>query len=263
VPTQIHPSAVVDPGARLGDDVRIGPFCHVGADVEIGRGSELVSHVSVLGPTRMGEHNRVFPHATLGAPPQDLSYHGEHTELVLGDHNELREGVTLHRGTKKGGGVTRVGSHCLLMVGTHVAHDCTLEDHVILTNQTSLGGHVHVESRAVTAGHVGIMPFVRLGNLSFVSAGSMVERHVPPFVIAAGDRARVRGINRVGLRRAGVPAPSVHALEHTFQRIYRGPQTILLALEQFPDDLLQDPYVARFVQGVRAASDQPLCRSRQ
>jgi UDP-N-acetylglucosamine acyltransferase len=262
LPVQIHPSAVVEPGARLADDVRIGPLCHVGADVEIGRGTELVSHVSVLGPSRIGEHNRVFPHAALGAPPQDLSYRGERSELVVGDHNEIREGVTLHRGTAKGGGVTRVGSHCLLMVGSHVAHDCTLEDHVILTNQTSLGGHVHVESRAVSAGHVGVMPFVRLGSLSFVAAGSIVERHVPPFVIASGDRAKIRGLNRVGLRRAGVPSSSLQALKLAFQLIFRGPQPILPALEQLPDELRQDPYVARFLHGLQAASDQPLCRSR-
>jgi UDP-N-acetylglucosamine acyltransferase len=262
VPAQIHPSAVIDPTARLHEDVRIGPFCHVGADVEIGRGSELISHVSLLGPSRIGEHNRIFPHTSLGAAPQDLSYRGEPSELVLGDYNEIREGVTLHRGTKKGGGVTRIGSHCLLMVGTHVAHDCTLEDHVILTNQTSLGGHVHVESRVVSAGHVGVMPFVRLGSSSFVAAGSIVERHVPPFVIASGDRARIRGLNRVGLRRAGVSASSLQALKIAFRLIFRGADPILQALERLPDELRRDPYVARFIHGVRAASDQPLCRSR-
>jgi UDP-N-acetylglucosamine acyltransferase len=262
VPAQVHQSAVIEPGAALADDVRIGPFCYVGAGVAIGAGTQLVSHVSVLGPSRIGAHNRVFPHATLGAAPQDLSYKGEPSELVVGDHNEIREGVTLHRGTTKGGGVTRVGSHCLLMVGAHIAHDCTLEDHVILTNQTSLAGHVHVESRAICAGHVGVMPFVRIGSSSFIGAGSFVERHVPPFVIAAGDRARVRGLNRVGLARAGVPAHSLAALKAAFQHVFRGPTPILAALEQLPDELARDEYVARFVRGVRAASDQPLCRSR-
>jgi UDP-N-acetylglucosamine acyltransferase len=262
VSTKVHPSAVIEPGARLAEDVSIGPFCYLGADVEIGRGSELVSHVCVLGPTRIGEHNRVYPQATLGAAPQDRSYQGEHSELVIGDHNEIREGVTLHRGTRKGGGVTRIGSHCLLMVGVHVAHDCVLEDHVILTNQTSLAGHVQIESRAVVAGHVGVMPFVRLGQLSFVAAASLVERHVPPFVVAAGDRARVRGLNHVGLRRAGVPAPSLHALELAFRHVFRSSEPVLSALDTLPSELLTDPYVAKLARGVRAASDQPLCRSR-
>lgn len=260
--TKVHPSAVIEPGARLGEDVSIGPFCHVGADVEIGRGSELVSHVCVLGPSRIGEYNRIYPQATLGAAPQDLSYQGERSELVLGDHNEIREGVTLHRGTRKGGGVTRVGSHCLLMVGVHVAHDCLLEDHVILTNQTSLGGHVQIESRVVVAGHVGVMPFVRLGHLSFVAAGSLVERHVPPFVIAAGDRARVRSLNRVGLRRAEVPAASLRALELAFRHVFHASEPVLSTLDSVPAELLTDPYVAQLVRGVRSASDQPLCRSR-
>jgi UDP-N-acetylglucosamine acyltransferase len=253
---------VVEPGARLADGVSIGPFCHVGADVEIGPDTELVAHVCVLGPCRIGEHNRIYPQATLGAAPQDLSYQGERTELVIGDHNQIREGVTLHRGTAKGGGLTRVGSHCLLMVGAHVAHDCQLDDHVILTNQASLGGHVQVEQRVVVAGHAGVMPFVRLGSLSFVAAGSLVERHVPPFVIAAGDRARVRGLNRVGLRRAAVPAPSVHALELAYRHLYGSSAPVLSALDTLPPEWLKDPYVAQLVRGVRAASDQPLCRSR-
>src|SRR5262249_13787968 len=152
--------------------------------------------------------NRIFPYATLGAPPQDKSHAGEATELVLGDDNVIREQATLHRGTAKGGGITRVGSRCLLMVGAHVAHDCELADDVVLTNLATLGGHVRVLANAVLGGHVAIAPFVRVGRGAFVAGGACVERDVPPFVIAAGDRARVRALNRVGLARMAVPDAS-------------------------------------------------------
>ena len=152
-----------------------------------------------------GEGNVVYPHVTLGAPPQDRTWSGEPTDLVIGDDNQFRESVTVHRGTAKGGGVTRIGSHCLLMVGAHVAHDCTVADGVTLTNNTSLGGHVVVGRRAVIGGHVAVAPFVTIGELSFAAGGAMIERDVPPYVIVAGDRARVRALNRVGLLRAEVP----------------------------------------------------------
>jgi UDP-N-acetylglucosamine acyltransferase len=261
VTVYVHPSAHVDPNARLAAGVRIGPFCYVGADVEIGAGTELVAHVSVLGPCRLGAHNRVFPHATLGAEPQDRSFRGERSELVVGDHNEIRESVTIHRGTNKGGGVTRVGSHCLLMVGAHVAHDCTLQDQVVLTNQVSLAGHVHVEAQVTCGGHAAIAPFVRLQTLSFVAAAAMVERHVPPFLIVAGNRARVRGLNNVGLARAGVPEESLAALKLAFKHLFKRGTPLSETLATLPAALVRDAYVARLAQGVRAAGDQPLRRS--
>src|SRR5688572_21705814 len=159
---RVHPSAVVEPGAELGSSVVIGPFSYVSKDVTIGDDSELVAHVTVLGPTRIGRRNRIFPYATVGAAPQDKSYAGERTELVLGDDNEIREQSTLHRGTTKGGGFTRVGSRCLLMVGAHLAHDCELGDDVVLTNLATLGGHVRVADNAVLGGLVAIAPFVRI-----------------------------------------------------------------------------------------------------
>jgi len=243
----VHPTAVVDARAELGDGVRIGPLCHVGAGVIVGEHTELVAQATVLGPSRIGRRNRIFPHATLGAPPQDRSYRGEHTELVVGDDNDFREAVTIHRGTPKGGGVTRVGSGSLFMVGSHVAHDCTIGDGVTLANGTSLGGHVIVESSVVTGGHVAVAPFVRLGEIAFAAGGALVERPVPPFVIVSGDRARVRGLNRVGLARRGVPRESRDALESAFRVLYRKGVPLAVALREMDPELTADAYVTRLV----------------
>ncbi len=228
--TRIHPSACVEKGAELDAGVVVGPFCFVGRGVRIAAGTELLAHASVLGPTTLGRNNRVFPYATLGAEPQDKSFKGEPTELLVGDDNVFREQVTLHRGTLKGGGQTRVGDRCLLMVGSHVAHDCSLGNDIVLTNLTTLGGHVIVDHNAVCGGHVAVAPFVRLGRACFVAGGARVERDVPPFLIAQGDRARVRAVNRVGLERIGAPMASQRELAKAFQRLFRGREPIAVAL---------------------------------
>jgi UDP-N-acetylglucosamine acyltransferase len=243
---QVHPSAIVDPEARLADGVVVGPLCVVGAGVVLGEGTELVAHAVVLGPACFGRGNRVFPFAVLGAAPQDRSFGGEPTRLDVGDENVFREHVTVHRGTVKGGGLTRIGSRCLLMAGAHVAHDAAVGDDVILTNSTSLGGHVVVEDRVVCGGHVAIAPFVRLGALSFLAGGAMVERDVPPYVIAAGDRARVRALNRVGLARAGVPPRSLAALKRAFSLLYRSGRPLREAAQDLAGTA-EDPHVRRLV----------------
>lgn len=245
----VHPSAVVEPGTRLGEDVRIGPLCYVASEAEIGPRSELVAQATILGRTRLGADNQVFPSATLGAAPQDRSYSGEPTELVIGAGNVFREGVTVHRGTVKGGGITRIGSECLLMAGAHVAHDCVLGDRVVLTNNTVLGGHVIVEEGVTCGGHVAVAPFVRLGRLSFAAGGACIEHDVPPFVIVAGDRARVRALNVVGLRRAGVPDASMRALKSAFRHVFRGKAPRRVAVETL--STAGDPYVEELVVFLR------------
>lgn len=229
----------------------VGPFCYVGPEVKIGAGSELLLHAPVLGPTTLGRDNRVFPHATLGAEPQDRSYRGEPTLLSIGDGNVFREQVSVHRGTVKGGGCTRIADRCLLMVGAHVAHDCVVESDAVLTNLTTLGGHVVVEPSVVCGGHVAVAPFVRLGRGCFVAGGARVERDVPPFVIAQGDRARVRALNRVGLERLGVPDASRKALERAFRLLWRSREPLAVALEQVHAELGQDELVAELVRFIR------------
>jgi UDP-N-acetylglucosamine acyltransferase len=249
----VHATAVVDPDARLGAAVTVGPLCYVGPGVEIGEGTELVSQATVLGPCRLGRNNRVYPHATLGAPPQDRSWSGEPTELVVGDDNVFRESVTVHRGTVKGGGVTRIGSRCLFMVGAHAAHDTVVGDDVTLANYTSLGGHVRVGDRVVLGGHVAVAPFVQIGEIAFAAGGAMIERNVPPFVIVSGDRARVRGLNSVGLTRAGVPEASRAVLADAQRMLWHSGEPIASALPAALAAHGDDPYVRRLVEFVRGS----------
>lgn len=243
----VHPSAVVAPSARIAESAIIGPFCVVGDDVHLGSGTELIAHAVVMGPTRLGSNNRVFPFATLGGPPQDLSHGSEPTVLEVGDNNDFREGTTIHRGTVKGGGVTRIGNRCLLMAGSHVAHDCAVGDHVVLANLAALGGHVRLANNVVLGGQVAVAPFVRIGRGAFVAAGARVERDVPPFMIAAGDRARIRAPNRVGQKRLGIPEPSRQALKRAYRALW-GKGGSVSALDDLSGRLGDDPWVREFIE---------------
>ncbi len=249
----LHPTAIIDPKATLHDGVRVGPLCTVGADVELGPETHLLAHVSIQGPTRLGARNVVHPFAALGGDPQHRDHQGERTWLQIGDDNVIREHVTIHRGTAAGGGVTRIGHGCLLMAGAHVAHDATLGDRVTLTNGTLLGGHVQLDDWVVAAGHVAVAPFVRIGESSFLAGNAMVERDVPPFLIAAGDRATLRAVNRVGLQRRSVPEPSLAAIRQAFQRLFSlaGSRELL---ERESEPMRRDPFVARLLDFLRAPS---------
>lgn len=247
----MHPTAVVSPEASLGEGVEIGPLCHVGPGVVLGRGTRLLSSAVVLGPSELGPGNVVHPFAVLGGAPQDRAHRGEPTRLVIGEGNEFREHVTVHRGTTKDEGVTVVGSRGLFMAGCHIAHDARVGDHVILANNTLLAGHVRVGDHAVTGGHAAVQPFVRLGESCFLAGGAMVERDVPPFVIAAGDRARVRALNVVGLRRRGAPPESVAALEGAFRLLFRQKIARAEALARLAD--AADPWVRALVAFLAAA----------
>ncbi len=247
----VHPTAIVEDGAVLEAGAEIGPYCRISSDVVVGAGTRLLSHVVVEGPTRLGARNVVYPFASIGTAPQDRRFAGERTEVVVGDENVLREQVTVHRGTRAGGGTTRIGSRCLLMVGAHVAHDALVEDDVVLTNLATLGGHVHVERGAVLGGHVAVAPFARIGELSFLAGGAKVERSVPPFVIAAGDRARVRALNVVGLRRNAVPQASRAALRRAFRLLWRSGEPLAAATEVADREFEDDAFVSRLVAFIR------------
>lgn len=251
---EVHPTAVIAASAELADGVVVGPLCHVGEGVRLGEGTRLLSGAMVLGPTVLGARNVVHPYAVLGGAPQDKSYRGEPTRLVVGDDNVFREHVTANRGTAKEAGVTTIGSGGLFMAGSHVAHDCVIGDGVILGNGTLLAGHVKVLDHVVTGGGVAVQPFVRLGQIAFLAGGAMVERDVPPFVIAAGDRARVRGLNKVGLARQGVPPASVSLLRSAYLAVFarRGEQRPTL-----PAATLADPFVRAFLAAIPTWTDRP------
>jgi UDP-N-acetylglucosamine acyltransferase len=244
----VHALALVAPGAELGPGTVVGPFAVVEDGAVVGAGCRLDAHAMVRTGTRLGDRCIVHPFAVLGGAPQDRRHAGEPTRVEIGADNVFREHVTVHAGTVRGGGVTRIGDGGLFMAGAHVAHDATLGDGVTLANDTLLGGHVTLGDHVTTGGHVAVAPFVRVGARAFLAGGAMVERDVPPFVIAAGDRARVRALNQVGLTRGGAPEASRRALERAFRTIFRGaaPRRVAAAaLVDDPDLLVRE--LARFV----------------
>jgi UDP-N-acetylglucosamine acyltransferase len=217
----IHPTAVVDKHAELDASVEVGPFAVIGPKVKIGRGTRVGAHAVIEGDTTIGQNNHIFQFAALGAIPQDQKYAGEATRLIIGDHNQIREFATVHLGTAGGGGVTRVGNHCLLMANSHVAHDVQLGDACILANSTALAGHVAVEDRVIFGGLSAVHQFTRIGRLAFISGGAMVTQDVPPYVTVQGDRAEVVGINTVGLTRAHFKDEQQARVKNAFKILYR------------------------------------------
>ncbi len=219
--SHIHPTAIVAGGATIRSGARIGPWCQIGPDVEIGADAELISHVVVDGHTSIGAEARLYPFCTVGMAPQDLKYKGEPTRCEIGARTQLREHVTVHRGTVTGSGVTRVGADCLLMAVVHVAHDCELGDGVVVANNVVMGGHVSIGERAVIGGAAALHQFVRIGRGAMVGGVSGVEADVIPFGSVIGNRARLAGLNILGLRRRGYDRADIHALRAAFRLLFR------------------------------------------
>lgn len=248
----IHPTAVVDPAARIPDSCTIGPFCMVGPDVEMGEHCELLSHVSLTGPASMGSYNRVFPFAVVGMGPQDLTFKGEATRLEIGDHNLIREYVTIHRGTVKGGGLTKIGSHCLIMAYAHIAHDCFLGDHVIMPNASTLGGHVTVGDWAQLGAFAPIHQFVKVGAHAYIGGGTVVTQDVMPFSkISAARDVHAYGANSVGLERRGFSPERVHALQRAFRLLLAAKLNTTQALERIECEVEQTEDVKQLVDFIR------------
>jgi UDP-N-acetylglucosamine acyltransferase len=252
--TLIHPQAIVDPSARLAEDVEVGPWTLIGPEVEIGAGSRIASHVVIKGPTRIGVGNRIFQFATVGEECQDKKYRGEPTRLEIGDHNVIREGVTLHRGTVQDAGVTRLGSHNLLMAYVHVAHDCVVGDHVIMANNAALAGHVHVGDHAVLGGFTAVHQFCRIGPHAMCGAGSVVLKDVPAYVMASGNSAHPHGINLEGLRRRGFSAQALATLRRAYKAIYRQGLTVEQALAALAALAVEEPAVLPLIESLQTSS---------
>ncbi len=221
MPTSIAPQALVDPKAEIGDDVHIGPFCVIGPHVKIGHRCRLENNVTLTGHVTLGEDNHLFPGVVIGAAPQDLSYRGSNTQVIIGDHNIFRESVTINRATEKEDGITRVGSHNFLMACSHVAHDCKVGNHIIMANGTLLGGHVHIYDHATLSGGIGIHHFTTVGRYAFVGGLARVIHDVPPFMLAEGHPARPRCINVVALKRNNFSAEAIQCLSEAHRLLYR------------------------------------------
>ena len=249
---RIHPTAVIHPEAKLPDDIAIGPYAVVGAGVTLGRRTRILAHVVVEGPTEIGEDNVLCPFAAIGGSAQDKRHQDGRGKLVIGSHNVFREHVTVHRGT--GGRSTVIGDHGLFMVASHLAHDVAVGSSVTLANGVQLAGHAVVEDHVTFGGMSGLAQFVRVGESAFVAAGAMCERDVPPFVVVQGDRARVRALNKVGLRRRGIDEPSIVRLEKAFRALFFGTRPRAQVLVEID---ASDPLVARLLAALSPTEGRP------
>ena len=247
----VHATAIVHPDAVLSEGVAIGPYAVIGPKVVIGSRTNVGAHCVVEGRTTIGAECEIFTGAVIGSPPQDLKYQGEDTALIIGDRNKIREYVTINPGTIGGGGKTVIGSDCLLMAYAHVAHDCHIGDHVIIANSAALAGHITVEHHAIIGGLVGIHQFVRVGTLSIIGGCSRVPQDVPPYATCVGYPATVFGINREGLRRAGVSEESRRRLHHAFRVLFESQLSMRHALEQVTRDTDHCPELQHLIDFIR------------
>ncbi len=256
----IHPTAVIDPSARLADDVRVGAFSLIGADVEIGAGTVVGPHCSIHGPTRIGRDNRIIGHAAIGGEPQDKKYAGERTELVIGDRNVFREFVTVNRGTGGGGGVTRIGNDNWLLAYTHVAHDCDVADHCVFSNNTTLAGHVSVGNWVIISGFAGAHQFCRIGDHAFLGMGALVTGDIPPFTMVGIDgHGRPRGINSEGLKRRGFDPARIGAIKRAYRTLYVAGIPLAEAKQQLAEQARDSDDVRQMLDFIEHA-DRPLQR---
>ncbi|WP_144823117.1 acyl-ACP--UDP-N-acetylglucosamine O-acyltransferase [Marinobacter piscensis] len=249
----IHPQAIVDPSARLAEGVTVGPWSYIGPDVEVGEGTEILSHVVVKGPTVIGRNNRVFQFCSIGEECQDKKYAGEPTKLTIGDNNVIRENCTIHRGTVQDKGETRIGSNNLLMAYVHVAHDCVVGDHTILANCATLAGHVTVGDFAILGGGTMVHQFCHIGPHSMAAGGSIVLKDIPAYVMASGQSAEPHGMNVEGLKRRGFEKDVLMTLRRAYKVIYRQGLTTEQAVEVLEETYVDTPEVRVLIESLRGA----------
>src|SRR5689334_169694 len=252
-PTSIHPTAVVSPGARIGDDCFIGPYCVVGDEVQLGDGVRLESHCVIDGRTSIGSGTHVFPFVSIGLASQDLKYKGEPSETQIGARNKIREFVTIHRGTAGGGMLTKIGDDCLIMAQAHIAHDCLIGDGVIMANAATLAGHVVIEDRAYIGAYSGVHQFCRVGKEAYIGGYSVVVKDALPFALTVGNHARCYGINKVGVRRRGYSRETIAALHHAFHILLSSKLNTTQALERIREEIDNIPEVDELVHFVESS----------
>ena len=258
--TDIHATAQVHADADIGAGVKIGPFCVVGPNVCLEDGVELLSHVVVDGHTRVGAHSRVFPFASLGHAPQDLKFKGEVSRLVIGANNIIREHVTMNPGTEGGGLETRVGTNCLFMVGAHVAHDCVIADNVILVNNATLAGHVEIEDWAIVGGLSAVHQFVRIGRHAMIGGMTGVTQDVIPYGSVTGNRAKLEGLNLVGLKRRNFDRETIHALRQAYRLIFAQEGTMAERLADVAELFGDNQPVMEIVEFIQSDSSRSICQ---
>ncbi|MEZ5813568.1 MAG: acyl-ACP--UDP-N-acetylglucosamine O-acyltransferase [Alphaproteobacteria bacterium] len=256
----IHPSAIVDPKARIADGVQIGPYCIIGPDVELASNVQLKAHVVIDGHTQVGENTVIHAFVSLGSAPQDLKYAGEPSELIIGANNVIREYTTMNPGTKDGGMVTRVGDNCLFMMSTHVAHDCQIGNNVIMANNATLGGHVQVGDFVIIGGLAAVHQFVRIGDHAIIGGMSGVENDVIPYGRVKGERAYLHGLNLIGLERRGFDKDDIRALQRAFNQLFGDEGTMEQRIESVMQDFHDHETAMKIIDFAKAKTKFPLCQ---
>lgn len=250
----IHPTAIVDSGARLAPDVEVGPYAIIGAEVELGAACRVGAHTIITGHTRLGAHNRIYPFVSLGEAPQDKKYNGEPTRLEIGDHNTIREFCTLNRGTAQDVGATRIGHHNWIMAYSHVAHDCQVGSHTVFANNAQLAGHVHVGDHAILGGFTSVHQFCSIGAHTITGLGTVVLQDIPPYVRAAGNPARPYGVNGEGLRRRGFASATIAGLKRAYRTVYRAGLTLDEAAQQLERECESCQEIRPFLEFITAST---------
>ena len=257
--SNIHPTAIIEDGAKIADDAKIGPYCVIGKDVTLHSGVVLHAHVCIAGLTTIDEGTQIFPFASIGYQPQDLKYAGEPSVLTIGSHNVIREHVTINPGTEGGGMITKVGNRCLFMVGSHIAHDCQVGNHVILANNATLAGHVTVGDGAIIGGLSAIHQFVRIGRHAIIGGMSGVEKDVIPYGSVLGERADLAGLNLVGLKRRNVDREVIHALRGAYRELFESHEGIFAERIRVVRDMYANDEVQEVLDFLEANTDRSFC----
>ena len=254
----IHNTAIIDSKAKIHNDVRVGPYSIIGANVEIEENTEIQSHVSILGNTKIGKNNKIYPFASIGNDPQDLKFQGEETKLEIGNDNKIREYVTINPGTNGGGGITKVGNNCLFMVSAHIAHDCFVGDNVILANSVPLGGHVSIEDNVIIGGNSAVQQFTRVGKFAMIGGMCGVVRDIIPYGIAHGNRSKLQGLNLIGLRRKNIPNQDIMILSEAYKEIFKN-ENLTENLNNLKVELKEHDLVREVLNFIEKDKKRPIC----
>ena len=254
----IHNTAIIDSNSKISKNVTIGPYSVIGPNVKIGEGTVIQSHVNIKGNTTIGSNNIIYPFASIGNDPQDLKFKGEKTLLEIGDNNKIREYVTINPGTDGGGGKTQVGSNCLFMVSSHIAHDCIVGDNVILANNVPLGGHAHVDDNAIIGGNSAVQQFTRVGKFAMIGGMCGVVRDVIPYGIAHGNRSKLQGLNLIGLRRKNIPNKEILSLSEAYKIIFKN-ENLTENLSNLSNDLRKNELVSEIINFIEKDKKRPIC----
>ena len=253
----IHKTAIVDVKAKISDNVKIGPYCFIGPEVEIGANSVLHSHVNIVGNTKIGKNNQIYPFSSIGTPPQDLKYKGEKNSLIIGNNNKFREYVNINPGTEQGGGVTTVGDNNLFMVYCHVAHDCSISNNIVLANNVQVGGHVSIQNNAIVGGSCAIHQFSRIGESAMVGGMTGVLSDVIPFGLSMGNRNNLMGLNLIGLRRSKVSNENIKKIQLAYEIIFKTPN-FRENIEGIDSDLKNNEFVKKILNFINSDKKRPI-----